>query len=143
MPQYLQFMVKLARAAAVMIVALSLALAGCAANKVTSENCVPRMRIEPATVHPGDSITVQSADTCKVKIPVDGWVVVAGHVGAGKALVQVKRSAEFNGSFRVELTLPSDFPVGEAYAGVDNWDYSTCADTGSCAGPMGSFTVEP
>ena len=136
-------MVKLARAAAVTIVALSLTLAGCAANKFTPENCVPRMNIAPATVHPGDSITVQSADRCKVEIPAVGWVVVAGHVGAGKALVEVKHSAEFNGSFRMELTLPSDFPVGEAYAGVDNWNYSTCAGTGSCAAPMGSFTVEP
>lgn len=68
---------------------------------------------EPATVHPGDSITVQSADSCKVKIPIDGWVAVAGHVGAGKALAKVKRSAEFNVSFRVEFTLPSNFPARE------------------------------
>jgi hypothetical protein len=142
-------MVRTARAGArapaivIVIVAVTLAVTGCAVNKVAAENCVPRMRIAPATIHPGDSITVESADSCNVKVPSKGWVVVAGHVGAGKTLVQVNRSDEFTGSFRVELTLPSDFPVGEAYAGVDNWDYSTCADTGSCAGPMASFTVEP
>ena len=132
-----------ARASAIVIVAVTLAVTGCAMNNVAAENCVHRMRIAPATIHPGDSITVESADSCNVKVPSKGWVVVAGHVGAGKALVQVNRSDEFNGSFRVELTLPSDFPVGEAYAGVDNWDYSTCADPGSCAGPIASFTVEP
>lgn len=101
------------------------------------------MQIEPATIHPGDSITVVSADKCNVKVPGSGWTVVAGHVGNGKALVQVKSSDKFDGSFRVELTLPADFPIGEAYAGVDNWDYSTCPDAGSCASPMSSFTVKP
>lgn len=114
-----------------MIVAVTLAVTGCATNKVAAENCVPRMRIAPTTIHSGDSITVKSADSCNVKVPSKGWVVLTGHVGAGKALVQVNRWDEFNGSLRVELILPSDFLVGEAYAGVDNWDYSTCADTGS------------
>ena len=114
-----------------MIVAVTLAVTGCATNKVAAENCVPRMRIAPTTIHSGDSITVKSADSCNVKVPGKGWVVVAGHVGAGKALVQVNRWDEFNGSLRVELILPSDFLVGEAYAVVDNWGYSTCADTGS------------
>ena len=113
-----------------MIVAVTLAVTGCATNKVAAENCVPRMRIAPMTIHP-DSITVKSADSCNVKVPSKGWVVVAGHVGAGKALVQVNRWDEFNGSLRVELILPSDFPVGEAYAGVANWGYSTCAHAGS------------
>ena len=114
-----------------MIMAVTLAVTGCATNKVAAENCVPRMRIARTIIHPGDSITVKSADSCNVKVPSKGWVVEAGHVGAGKALVQVNRWDEFSGSDRVEHILPSDFPVGEAYAGVDNWDYSTCAHTGS------------
>lgn len=50
---------------------------------------------------------------------------------------------EFDGTFRVELDLPSGFPAGDAFAGVENWDYSECADTGSCASASASFTVTP
>ena len=113
-----------------MIVAVTLAVTGCATNKVAAENCAPRMRIARTTIHP-DSITVKSADSCNVKVPSKGWVVVAGHVGAGKALAQGNRWDEFSGSDPMELILPSDSPVGEAYAGVDNWVHSTCAHTGS------------
>lgn len=142
-PGYRRCMVRTAWIAVIAVVGMTLALTGCAANNIGGGSCVPRMRIEPATIHPGDSITVASADKCNVKIPGEGWDVVAGHAGGGKALVHVKSSDPFDGSFRVELTLPHDFPVGQAYAGVDNWDYSTCPDAASCAGPMSSFTVVP
>lgn len=62
---------------------------------------------------------------------VSAIAVVTGHVGDVKILVQVKSSDTFDGSFRVELTLLGYFPIREAYAGVDNWGYSTCPDAGS------------
>jgi hypothetical protein len=132
---------------AIALVVVSLALGGCTAiNTATnpaSGYCVPRVHVEPATVHAGDTITVVSDDSCGVAVPGGGWLVVAGHVGdGGKGQVTVRSSDLFDGSFRVELTLPDTFPVGEAYAGVDNWDFSPCADTASCAAPMGGFTVE-
>jgi hypothetical protein len=140
-------MVAIARASAIAVVALTMALTGCsptsATGGISGGNCVPRVQIEPAIVHPGNSITVVSTDKCNVKVPGDGWTVVAGHIGDGKALVQGISSGTFDGSFRAKLTLPGDFPMGDAYAGIKNWDYSTCADSGSCASPQGDFNVQP
>lgn len=129
----------------------TLTLSGCATVTPTAEmgnpdaaGCVvPLVRVTPATVHPGDTITVVSGDPCDIPIPGEGWLVVAGHVGDGGARVHVTSDDELDGLFRVELTLPDDFPIGEAYAGIGNWDYSTCPDNASCAGPTGSFTVVP
>lgn len=50
---------------------------------------------------------------------------------------------EFDGSFRVTIALPVDFPAGGAYAGIENWDYSFCSDNGSCVSATGDFAVEP
>jgi hypothetical protein len=144
---YLGRMVAIARASAIAVVALVMALTGCSPNSptggVSGGNCVPRVHIEPAIVHPGGPITVVSTDKCNVKVPTGGWNVVAGHIGDGKALVREKSSGTFDGSFRAQLTLPGDFPLGDAYAGIKNWDYSTCADSGSCASPQGVFKVQP
>lgn len=127
-------------------VALALALMtlnGCAMISPSSGYCVPRVHVEPTSVRAGDTVTVVSEDRCEVTVPTGGWLVVAGHVGdGGNGPVQVRSSEPFDGSFRVDLQLPKDFPAGEAYAGVINWDYSTCPDTASCAGPLGGFTVE-
>ena len=140
--RYLVHLVRTVRLSVVAVVAAALALTGCAMTEAVDGSCVPRMQVEPATVHLGDSFTVVSADNCNVTVTDGGWVVVAGHVGDEKALVDVRSSDTFDGAFRVKLNLPSDFPLGEAYAGVDSWDYSTCADPVSCAGPMVNFTVE-
>jgi hypothetical protein len=124
-----------------------MALTGCSLNSPTGGagggNCVPRVHIEPAIVHQGGSLTVVSTEKCNVKVPTGGWTVVAGHIEGGKALVREKSSGTFDGSFRAQLTLTGDFPLGDAYAGIKNWDYSTCADSGSCASPQGVFKVQP
>lgn len=142
--EYGDRMVGAIRLSAIAIVMATLALTGCATIGLDDGTCVvPLVRVAPATAHPGDTITVVSDDSCDVEVPNGGWVVVAGHVGGGKTLVQVTAKNVFDGQFRVELTLSEDFPVGEAYAGIENWDYSTCPDNASCASPTGSFTVEP
>jgi len=119
------------------------ALGGCGA--LSGSGCVPRMSVEPSHASPGDTITVTSDDTCGVPIPQGGWAVGAGHVGGGVNLpVSVTSDRKFDGSFTVHLTLPDNFPLGEAFAGVNNWDYSSCTDANSsCAGPTGEFYVEP
>lgn len=133
-----------ARLSILMVAALSLALSGCSTIGPGAGSCVvPRVQVEPTVVHPGDTITVVAEDACDVRMPDDGWVVGAGHVGGGGTLVHVTSADALDGSFRVELQLPDDFPIGEAYAGIENWDYSTCPDNASCASPTGSFTVEP
>ncbi|MBD8584504.1 hypothetical protein IFT77_02015 [Frigoribacterium sp. CFBP 13729] len=53
----------------------------------------------------------------------------------------VTTTETFDGSFQVELTLPTEFPLGEACAAVTNWDLGDCDDTGSCAGPSSTFQV--
>jgi uncharacterized lipoprotein YajG len=78
-PQYLGQMVRTARLSAIAVVALT----GCATNSTSGENCVPRVQIEPAAIHPGNSITVVSADSCNVKIPGAGWIEVAGQSFSG------------------------------------------------------------
>ena len=54
----------------------------------------------------------------------------------------VRSTAELDGHWSVSVELPDDFPAGETTAGIDNWNYSSCPDNASCAGPVGSFRVE-
>ena len=73
--------------------------------------------------------------------PAGGWRIIAAHDGDDPA-VSATTTERFDGDFRIALTLPSDFPEGEAYAGVENWDYSSCNGTNSsCAAAAGDFTV--
>ncbi len=129
-----------------LVLALALgvpALGGCGA--LSGSSCLPRISVEPSHASPGDTITVKSADKCDVKVPQGGWVIGAGHVGGGgDSLVSVTTDHSFDGSFSVRLTLPENFPVGESFAGVTNWDYSNCGSSvQSCAAANGNFYVDP
>jgi len=104
-------------------------------------NCVPRMSVTSGEVVRGEVVTLVTADVCEVAIPSGGWRVSAGHVGDGTALITAETDEELDGSFDVSLELPADFPTGDAWIGIENWDYSTCADASSCAGPSTTFTV--
>jgi hypothetical protein len=105
--------------------------------------CVPRFTIEPSVVRAGDTISIASDAKCDVDLPREGWVVIASPVGSRDQGVRANVMDRFDGTFRVELVLSSDFPVGDAFAGIENWDYSQCADTGSCASASASFRVRP
>ncbi|MFG6475601.1 hypothetical protein ACFXP7_04360 [Microbacterium sp. P06] len=98
--------------------------------------------MDPRIASPGETITLSSDTACGNETPEGGWVVVAAPVGDQQAAVTVKTNVEFDGSFRVTIDLPADFPKGDAYAGIDNWDYSFCSDNGSCASATGDFTVQ-
>jgi hypothetical protein len=146
--------------------------AGCASSDAPQAGCVPRMSVEPRTVHPGDTVTLSSADECHVAVPDGGWWVeatipsadgTATRAPAGDAsspasptpgtptaddsgLVRSEavRSVEaFDGSWSVEVRLPENFPVGDAAIGIRNWKYTACPADASCAGPSTGFTVEP
>ena len=104
-------------------------------------NCVPRMSVSSDEVVRGEVVTLVTADVCEVAIPSGGWRVSAGHVGDGTALITAETEEQLDGSFDVSLELPGDFPTGDAWIGIENWDYSTCADASSCAGPSTTFTV--
>ena len=119
------------------------ALGGCTmSSPAPSSGCVPRITVEPKIASPGEMITLTSDTTCDTETPEGGWLVVAAPVGTQQSLVTVTTNGEFDGSFRVTIALPADFPEGTAYAGIGNWDYSFCSDNGSCASATGDFTVE-
>lgn len=104
-------------------------------------NCVPRMSVSSGEAVRGEVVTLVTADVCEVAIPSGGWRVSAGHVGDGTALITAETRDELDGSFDLSLELPADFPTGDAWIGIENWDWSTCADAVSCAGPSTTFTV--
>jgi len=59
------------------------------------------------------------------------------------SLGTVTSEDRFDCSFTVHLTIPDDFPLGEAYATVEICGYSFCMDAdGSCASASGYFYVE-
>jgi hypothetical protein len=129
-------------AAAVVVVAATVLLGGCAmSSPFPAGGCVPRIFVEPKVTTPGDTIVVTSDTACDDTPPEGGWVVIAAHIGGGKALAHTTTQEGFDGSFRVTLQLPSDFPVGQAFAGIENWDYSFCSANASCASATGDFTV--
>lgn len=112
-----------------------------AAPSVPGYACVPRMSVSPVTASPGASITLMSKDVCDVAVPAGGWQVGAGSVGSGDHLVTALTTESFDGSFAVTITLPVDFPIGAAHAGVANWDYPPCLDNAGCPGASASFEV--
>lgn len=119
-------------------------LSGCVGRgEPPAGGCVPRIMIEPAEVSAGETISITSDTACDDAAPSGGWVVGAGHIPGGEPLVSVVTDEQFDGSFELSLTLPADFPEGEAWAGVQNWDYSFCAANASCAAATGDFTVTP
>lgn len=116
------------------------ALVGCSASEPV---CVPRLTVTPSQAHAGDTLTIESSDVCEVTVPRDGWRVVVSPTENRGPETAVTTLEAFDGSFSATVTLPDDIPEGDASAGVENWDYSTCDDTASCAGPYSGFTVLP
>jgi len=137
---------KFAHAAA--LAALALLVSGCVSSAPPSTSwCVPRIFVEPAVVSPGETITMSSDSSCDAPQPSGGWSVLVAPVGHPDEGVRTAITDDFDGSFSVTVTIPLDFPTGEAFAAIDNWDYSPCDDTNSvggnasCAGASGSFIV--
>lgn len=59
----------------------------------------------------------------------------------GSCVPRIEVTETFDGSFRATLALPGDFPTGESYVTVIDWDVGDCDDTASCAGPSDTFRV--
>ena len=127
---------------AALAVVLLAGTAGCATGGRSAPGaCVPRVEVSPKSAAPGETVTLSSEDIYETAPPANGWTVEVGHVGDGDPVYSVTTVDTFDGLFRFELTLPRDFPTGEAYAGVADWDTSNCADNGSCASPSVTFQV--
>jgi hypothetical protein len=128
---------------------LALGLSGCVSSSPPPSSwCVPRIIVEPAIVAPGESITLSSDTECDVSQPPGGWDVIVAPIGQVENGVSTTVTDDFDGSFSVTVVIPEDFPSGDAFADIANWDYSPCDDTGvtsassgSCASASGSFTV--
>ena len=118
---------------------------GCYMSPAPAAGCVPRITVTPAVASPGDTITLESDTSCDDAPPEGGWIVTAAHVGSAAVLAETTSDDQFDGSFVATLVLPDDFPHGEAYAEVANWDYSFCEGngSGSCASASGDFMVQP
>lgn len=128
-----------------MLVVAGVALGSCSTSPPPAPGCVPRVSVTPHEASPGDTITLRSDTVCSDPRPDDGWIVTAGHVGGEAVLVRTVSRDTFDGSFTAVVDLPEDFPVGEAFAGIANWDYSFCegSGAGSCASATGDFIVRP
>jgi len=127
---------------AALAIVLLAGTAGCASDGGPDRGaCVSRFAVSPERAAPGETVTLSSEDICETASPADGWTIDVGHVGDGDPVFSVTTVETFDGLFRFELTLPPDFPAGEAYAGVADWDTNDCADNGSCASPSATFHV--
>jgi len=126
-----------------LVIAVALALSGCSTPSPSpaSDYCVPRFSVTPAEVRPGATITVEVESGCDAPMPRDGWVVTAAPVGDLDAAVRTTVEEALVDGLTVTIELPATFPLGEAWAGFREWDYSGCPDGASCASPTGSFRV--
>jgi hypothetical protein len=131
-----------ASAAAVLAVVVVSGVTACASPHHREGGCVPRMSAEPRSVHVGDTVTFSTDDVCKVDVPDGGWRVEARLAGAVGTRATARSAEPFDGSWSVRILVPAAFPVGDASIGITNWDYSSCPDTASCAGPFADVTVE-
>jgi hypothetical protein len=112
-----------------------------AASPEVPGRCVPLINVQPERPSPGDRIVVTAPGTCRVAVPPDGLEITAAPVGDLTSAVRLTVPLGTGEPFHAELQLPDDFPLGEAWAGIEDWDYSSCPDNASCAIPYGYFTV--
>jgi len=127
-----------------LVIAVALALSGCSTPSPSpaSDYCVPRFSVTPAEVRPGATITVEVESGCDAPMPRDGWVVTAAPVGDLDAAVRHDgRGRPSSTDSPSRSSCRPTFPLGEAWAGFREWDYSGCPDGASCASPTGSFRV--
>lgn len=131
--------------AAVLVVAAA-ALTGCTGSgPISVPQCLPpQLEVAPSAVAPGAELTVSSASTsCDL-----GYE--AGHTYTLTVVVPRHSSPETvvpvatNGRFTATVTVPADFPPGDAAVIVHGSPYDDCDDgggSGSCAGYAGYFTI--
>ena len=126
-----------------LVIVVALALSGCSTPSPSpaSDYCVPRVSVTPAEVRPGDTITVEVESGCDAPMPRGGWLMTAAPVGELDLAVRTTVEKDLGDGLTISIELPSSFPLGEAWAGLDGWDYGDCADNASCASPTGSFRV--
>lgn len=136
-------------AALVLTVAVGSALSGCTSYPVSgpTAGCVPRFTVTPDTARAGDTVTFATTDECDVEVPDGGWRIDVQHQGENvpddPAFADAARSDDaFDGSWSVSVPVPSDIEPGDAWVSIRNWDYSTCPDDASCAGPSRDLTIE-
>lgn len=115
---------------------------GCSSTASNPAACVPRVAVRPATVVPGGTITVSVEAGCDRKTPEGGWTILAAPLGKPELAVKQKVDRPLSDGFSLSVSVPESFPAGDAYAGITEWDYSSCDDGASCPGPTRPFTVE-
>lgn len=125
------------------VLLLAVGALGACASLPPASVCVPELRIEPQTAHPGDTVTVATEHACPRAVPegIDYEVhIQPDDATSPRATASV--SPESDGSFEVTITVPPDMPPGRAIAWISNfWDYAECPDNASCASAEGYFEV--
>lgn len=125
------------------VVAFAALLTGCGTVEVGPQKCFPsRVHVAPGTAAPGETITVSSeAADCDLGYREGhtySVAVIAPHHRSPESVVPVDGA----GRFSAELTIPADFPSGDAWVVVEGSPYDHCDDThGSCAGYTTALTI--
>ncbi|WP_348787407.1 hypothetical protein [Leifsonia sp. NPDC080035] len=130
--------------AAAVLLAVTAALSGCSdSGLITVRRCLPSpLEVTPAVASPGTVLTVSSgAAACDL-----GYR--EGHTYTVEVLMPMHRSPQTtirvgtDGRFQAEVTVPADFPAGDAVVDVHGSPYDDCDDGGgSCAGYAAYFTI--
>ncbi|MCI0155371.1 hypothetical protein KNO15_01500 [Leifsonia shinshuensis] len=133
-----------AGAVTLILVSASL-LTGCGGvGEVAIQDCLPRpLRLTPASAAPGDTITVASGPAdCDLGYH-DGTTytmrIVLPHHQSPDTIVPVG----VDGRFTARLTIPPEFPTGDAWVTVDGSPFDRCGDSsaGSCVGYTARLTI--
>lgn len=127
----------------VLTVAASTALAGCSASPVYGPpaGCLPRFTVTPDTARAGDTVTFSTTDECGVDVPDGGWRIEVSDDGGVRDDDIARSTDTFDGSWSASVRLPGDLRPGDGMLAIGNWDYSSCPDNASCAGPFGNLTI--
>ncbi|WP_344792764.1 hypothetical protein [Gryllotalpicola daejeonensis] len=94
---------------------------------------VARPTVSPSPVTRGQAITVTAGSAhCAKSLPAGTTFDVSVSPSDGSdARESEQASVHHDGSFTVTLTIPGDFPIGEAVVWVDDTAYVPCHDTGA------------
>ena len=125
-------------------VAVATVLSGCSGfGAITLRTCLPaRLHVAPAIAAPGEMVTVSSGPAdCDLGYQ-DGHVYTLSIVVPRHRSPAATVTVDTRGRFTTTLTVPADFPEGDAAVVVDGSPYDHCDDTGaSCAGYSAALAI--
>lgn len=122
--------------AAGMVVLLAAALAGCHSQRAAESGCDPTaFTATPAIVNPGAAVELTFSGACRIEFDADTMSFLLTNSNNPDYQLQVAGVDGSTSTFQARITIPENFPEGEATVLLIGTPFSDdCGVDASCAG---------